>query len=185
MLASKLNKACYIARTIRLFLSLNSLKIIYHAYFHSVIICGLIFWGSSSYSSNIFKLQKRMVRILMEARPRDSCREFFNILNILLLASQYILSLALFMVTNKSLFKQNSEIYNFNTKNNSNFFQVTTHLTMFHKSPSCAGVKMYNHLSSDINDLACDMRSFKKALKNCLHVHSFYTVDEFFMYKIR
>jgi hypothetical protein len=33
MLATKLNKACYIARVIRPFLSLNSLKIIYHAYF--------------------------------------------------------------------------------------------------------------------------------------------------------
>jgi hypothetical protein len=37
MLAPKLNKACYIARAIIPFLSLNSLKIIYHAYFHSVI----------------------------------------------------------------------------------------------------------------------------------------------------
>jgi hypothetical protein len=71
MLASKLNKACFIARTIRPFLSLNSLKIIYHAYFHSVITYGLIFWGTSSHSKNIFKLQKRMVRILMEAKPRD------------------------------------------------------------------------------------------------------------------
>jgi hypothetical protein len=95
-------------------------------------------------------------------------------------ASQYILSLALFMVTNKSLFRQNSEIHNFNTRNNSNFFQVMTHPTMFHKSPAYAGVKIYNHLPSDMKDLACDMRSFKKALKNCLHVHSFYTVDEFF-----
>jgi hypothetical protein len=74
--------------------------------------------------------------------------------------------------------------HNFNTRNNSNFFQVTTRLMMFHKSPAYAGVKIYNHLPSDIKDLACDMRSFKKALKNCLHVHSFYTVDEFLMYSI-
>jgi hypothetical protein len=58
MLAPKLNKACYIARAIKLFLSLNSLKIIYHAYFYSVIAYGLIFWGTSPYSMDIFKLQK-------------------------------------------------------------------------------------------------------------------------------
>jgi hypothetical protein len=57
MLAPKLNKACYIARAITP-LSLNSLKIIYHAYFHSVITYGLIFWGTSPYSTDIFKLQK-------------------------------------------------------------------------------------------------------------------------------
>jgi hypothetical protein len=56
---------------------------------------------------------------------------------------------------------------------------------MFHKSPAYAGVKIYNHLPSDIKDLACDMRSFKKALKIFFHVHSFYTVDEFFMYKTK
>jgi hypothetical protein len=117
---------------------------------------------------DIFKLQKRMIRILMEARPRDSCRKFFNILKILKilpLASQYILSLALFMVTNKSLFKYNSDIYNINNTNNSNFFQVMTYLTMFHKSPAYAGVKIYNHLTADIKDLAGDIISFKKALK--------------------
>jgi hypothetical protein len=111
---------------------------------------------------DIFKLQKRMIRILMEAKPRDSCRIFFKILKILPLASQYILSLALFMVTNKSLFRYTYDIYNINTRNNSNFFQVTTHLTMFHKSPAYTGVKIYNHLPADIKDLAGDIKSFKK-----------------------
>jgi hypothetical protein len=58
MLAPKLNKACYTARAIKPFLTLNSLKIIYHAYFHPVITYGLIFWGTSPYSMDIFKLQK-------------------------------------------------------------------------------------------------------------------------------
>jgi hypothetical protein len=53
-------------RVIRPFLSLDSLKIIYHAYFHSVIVYGLILWGTSTHSLNIFKLQKRIVRMLME-----------------------------------------------------------------------------------------------------------------------
>jgi hypothetical protein len=89
------------------------------------------------------------------------------------------------MVTNKSLFRLNSDINNFNTRNNSKFFQVTTHLTMFQKSPTYAGVKIYNHLPADTKDLADDTKSFKKALKNYLHVHSFYAVDEFFMHKTR
>jgi hypothetical protein len=67
---------------------------------------------------DIFKLQKWMIRILMEARSRDSFRTFFKILKILPLASQYIFSVALFMVTNKSLFRYNSDIYNVNTRNN-------------------------------------------------------------------
>jgi hypothetical protein len=179
MLATKLNKACYIARVIRPFLSLNSPNIIYHAHFHSVITYSVIFWGTSSHSLNIFKLQKRIVRI-----PRDSCRTFFKTLKRLPLASKYILSLALFMVTNKTLFRQNFVIHNFNTRNNSNFFQVMTHLTMFQKSPAYAGVKIYNHLPADIKDLACDIKGFKKSIKIvCMTV--FILWMSFFMYKIR
>jgi hypothetical protein len=91
----------------------------------------------------------------MGARPIDSCREFFKTLNILPLASQYIISLALFTVANKSLFRLSSEIHNFNTRNNFNFFQVTIHLTMFHKGPTYAGVKIYeyNHLPAEIKSL--------------------------------
>jgi hypothetical protein len=53
---------------------------------------------------------------------------------------------------------------------------------MFQKSPASVGVKIYNHLPADIKDLACEIKSFKKALKYLLE-HSFYTVNEFFMHK--
>jgi hypothetical protein len=54
---------------------------------------------------------------------------------------------------------------------------------MFHKSPAYVGVKIYNNLPADIKNLS-DIKSFKKALKNYLHVHSFYTMDKFFIYTI-
>jgi hypothetical protein len=57
-------------------------------------------------------------------------------------------------------------------------------LTTFHKRPAYAGVKIYNHLPADIKDLACDIKSFKKSIKNYLHEHSFYTVDEFLRIKL-
>jgi hypothetical protein len=81
------------------------------------------------------------------------------------------------------MFRLNSDIHNFNTRNNSDFFQVMTQLTMFQKSPSYVGVKIYNHLASDIKGLACNVKHFKKALKKVLHVHSLYTINECFKYK--
>jgi len=48
MITTKLNKACYIARTIKPFLSINSLKMILHVYFHVVMSYGLIFWVTPS-----------------------------------------------------------------------------------------------------------------------------------------
>jgi hypothetical protein len=54
---------------------------------------------------------------------------------------------------------------------------------MFQKSPAYAGVKIYNHLPTNIKNLACDIKSFKKLLKRYLHEHSFYTIDEFFRHR--
>jgi hypothetical protein len=50
------------------------------------------------------------------------------------------------------------------------------HLAMFHKIIPYAGVKIYNHLPADTKNLAGDIKSFRKALKNYLHMHSFYYV---------
>jgi len=65
---------------------------------------GLIFWGGSSYSANIFKIQKNITRIITQCRIRDSCKDLFKNLKILPLQSQniyiyiYIYTLILFVV---------------------------------------------------------------------------------------
>jgi len=94
-LIPKLSKACYVPRCIRPFISQDALKSIYYSYFHSLITYRIIFWGNFSYSSHIFPLQKRAVRIITGSRPRDSCRQLFKHFRILPLQSQYILSLLL------------------------------------------------------------------------------------------
>jgi hypothetical protein len=58
-------------------MSLESPKMVYCAYFHSIMSYRLIFWGNSSHSSNIFKIQKTIIRIITGCRRRDSCRNLF------------------------------------------------------------------------------------------------------------
>jgi hypothetical protein len=63
-LTSRLNKACYAIRSIKLFMSLDVLQIAYFSYVRSVISYGITFWGNSSHSEDIFKTQKRIIRKL-------------------------------------------------------------------------------------------------------------------------
>jgi hypothetical protein len=75
-LIPKLSKACYVLTCIRPFLSQDALKTAYHSYFHSLISYRIIFWGNSSYSSHIFQLQKKAVRILWDQDqgiPVENC----------------------------------------------------------------------------------------------------------------
>ena len=114
-LSTKLNKACYAIRTIKSFTSLEALKTVYFSYFHSVMSNGVIFWGNSCASKDIFIIQKRIIRILLNKSRRDSCRHLFKQLRILTLPSQYIYSLLTFVVKNGDLFSVNSEIHNIHT----------------------------------------------------------------------
>jgi hypothetical protein len=69
----KLNKASYLIR-LKLLLSFESLKMVYFSLVHSIISYGIIFWGISTYSEIIFKIQKRILRIIMSASSRDHVR---------------------------------------------------------------------------------------------------------------
>ena len=55
---SKSNGACYATRAIKPCLTLDVLRMVYFSYFHSITSYGIIFWGNSHLSSNIFKIQK-------------------------------------------------------------------------------------------------------------------------------
>jgi len=98
VITPKLSVVCFAFRAITSFVTLDTLKMVYHSYFHSVINYRINFWGNSSCSNSIFKLHNRIIRIVMGVGIRDSSRYFFKILNILPLISQYIFSLLLFMV---------------------------------------------------------------------------------------
>jgi hypothetical protein len=63
---------------------------LYYAYFHSALIYDIIFWGGSPKSNQVFKLQKRAIRIMLGVSMRSSCRQLLKILHILPLPSVYI-----------------------------------------------------------------------------------------------
>jgi len=57
LIMKKLSKACYIIRNAKTYMYVSSLKVIYYAFFHSVMSYGIIFWGNSSHSSIIFRIK--------------------------------------------------------------------------------------------------------------------------------
>ena len=76
-LTTKLDKACFAIREIQPFMISRVLKMVYVSYFHSIMSYGIIFWGSSHLSNNIFKIQKRIIRIITNKCKRDSCRQLY------------------------------------------------------------------------------------------------------------
>ena len=179
-LVTKLSSACYAIRTVKDFMSQETLKMIYFSYVHSIIAYGIIFWGNSPYSINIFRIQKRIIRVIMNAKTRDSCRELFKNLKILPMYSQYIFSLILFVVNNKDQYKSNHEIHSFNTRHSTNLHLPTSRLTVFQRGPYYFGIRAFNHLPPCIKSLSNEVKLSKPALKRFLLSNSFYSLDEYF-----
>jgi hypothetical protein len=126
---------------------------------------GIIFWGNSYYSNTIFSLQKKTLRIIVRIRDRDSCREHLKKLKILPLKSQYILSIALFVVNNRNYFQKNAEIHDINTRTKSNLHQALSHLSKYQKGTHCFGIKVFNSLPALIMDLSHNLRQLESALR--------------------
>jgi hypothetical protein len=84
--------------------------------------CGLLFWGHSSDSAKICRLQKN-TRIMLGWISRDSSTNLFKKLKILPLPSQYLFSLLFFVIKNRNQYTVNSEIHHINTRQHLNFHQ--------------------------------------------------------------
>jgi len=131
LITKKLSNISYLIRNIKPYLSIFTLKMIYHSLFHSVMSYGVIFWGNSPHSTISFKMQKQAIRTMMECGYGESCRGLFVELKILPLASQYIFSLLLFVVKNRNYFTSNSVIYDSNTRHRNDLHVPQATLTMY------------------------------------------------------
>jgi len=60
-ITSRLNKACYAIRLLKPFLTMNTLRMIYFSYAHSVLSYGIIFWGNShAHHTKFSKFKKEL-----------------------------------------------------------------------------------------------------------------------------
>jgi hypothetical protein len=165
---------------IKPFTTPNVLKTVNFSYFYSIVSYGVIFWGNSHLSNNIFKIQKRKIRIISNSGKYDSCRKLFKQLQILTLPSQYMFSLLVFVAKNRHLLLCNSDIHEKNTRHNCNLHLPTTNLTLVQKGVLYSGSKVYNHLPTHIKTLSSDLKRFKSKLKSFFIEQTFYSTEEFY-----
>jgi len=56
---TRLREACFIIRTVKPFVSQDALNMIHYAYFNSVMTYGLLRWGNSSHSREVFNYKRQ------------------------------------------------------------------------------------------------------------------------------
>jgi hypothetical protein len=152
---------------------------IYFSFVHSVISYGIIFWDTSFCMKVIFKILKRIIRVIMNSDSKYSCCELFKKLYILPLYSQYIFSI-MFVIRSRGLFKTNCDVHSCNTRTNYDLHPPTANLTLFQKRVCYSGMNIYNHLPLTLKHLLYDINKFKSALKRFLLTTFLYSLEEYF-----
>jgi hypothetical protein len=127
---------------------------------------GIVFWGNSTHSDQMFKIKKRIVRIIMKVGNRDSCRPLFKALNILPFYSQYIFSISIFVVKNMDKFVTKSDLHGIHTRQGLDLHYPNCTLTKVQKGASFTGIRIFNNLPHSIKNLSEDINKFKYSLKN-------------------
>jgi hypothetical protein len=84
-------------RSLKETVSLYMIKSIYYSKLQSCLKYGIIFWGGESENISIFKLQKRVIRIISGTSTYSSCRQVFKGYSILTVVSLYILEVICFI----------------------------------------------------------------------------------------
>jgi hypothetical protein len=162
---TKLNSACFAIRSLRLFLTIEDLRIVYFAYVHSIITYGLPIWGNAVNSKNVFITQKSIIRVIMNVNPKISCQGCFRRLNILPFYSQCMYSLLLLVAKNAFRSVINNEIYTINTRQSINLHLPSVNLTKCKKGVYYMGIEIFNHLPWDIKVLLQVVHKFKLVTK--------------------
>jgi hypothetical protein len=76
-------------------------------------------------------------------------------------------------------------MHNINTRNNLDFYYPQARLSVYQKGAHYTGIKLFNRLPGSIKQLSHDPKQFQTTLKGFLYVHSFYSMDEYFNYRIK
>jgi hypothetical protein len=149
----KLSSARFLIRRMCPSCNINTLKMIYFAYFRSIMEFGIIFWGASVESKRIFLQQKRIIRIMTGSSTRNTCKKLFQKLKILTLISQYILSLMRFLSSSLDIFIFNSSVHNINTRSMLKLHKQQVRLKMYQPSSYYNCTNTYNKLPDNLANL--------------------------------
>jgi len=118
VLANNLSKVSFMIKSSKEILSPYMIRNIYFTKFHALLRSGILFWGGIGVelSIRIFRIQKRVIRLLAGVSPRTSCRQPFKEWNILTVASLYIFEVTCFIRKYCQSLEQNTQVHQHNTR---------------------------------------------------------------------
>lgn len=181
-LSHRLSSAAYAVKKIRALTDIETARLVYFSYFHSLMSYGILLWGHAADANDVFILQKRAVRAVYQLRSRESLREKFKEINILTFASQYIYDNLVYVKKNISQFEKYTDRHNVNTRNKEQLVPLASRLRKVSSSFKGNCMRFYNKVPISMQILSLD--KFKKTVKQKLYKKGYYRVQDYLNEKL-
>ena len=179
---SKLSKGTGILLKARKYFKISTLVTLYYSFLYPYLTYCTEVWGSANITdlNSLFKVQKRIIRIIVSAKFKEHTGPIFSKLKLLRLSELYEYSIVLFMYKYindmlppifNNIFILNSDIHQYTTRQSEKFRVPKGKLSMSKRSIKYKGVLLWNNISDNI-EYHHGIFTFKKQLKNYLLLHS-------------
>jgi hypothetical protein len=109
---------------------------------------------------------------------RRSCRGIFEKLDILLMSCQFMLTVNV-LYSRENNFYTSLNLHRLNTRNKNQLHAHTADLSTLRTGVTYSGIRIFNRLPSNIQDLRNDRMCYKNKLHDYLIINSFYSVTKF------
>ncbi|KAL1445971.1 hypothetical protein WDU94_010903, partial [Cyamophila willieti] len=146
--SNKLAGRLFLLRRLRAEVSPSTLKTAYYGTFHSILSYGLLLWGHSASSQQLFIMQKKAIRILDHKPPNSHAKPSFTKLEILTIPSLYILQCLMHVKNNIHLYPSQNDIHAHNTRNSRDLVLSKHRVNKAQNGPNHFGILFYNKLPS-------------------------------------
>ena len=176
-LAGRLSSAAYAIRKIRQYTDVDTARLVYFSYFHSIMSYGILLWGRAADIESIFILQKRAIRAIYNLRRRDSLRELFKDIGIMTVHCQYIYENIMYVRKNLHLFGKRGDRHNYSTRNRDQLVQPGFRLAKVDSSFMGYCLRCYNKIPQSILEL--NERKFKTCIKRTLCKQAYYKLSDY------
>lgn len=175
----KLSSFSYALREVKRTTDLKTAMATYYAYANAWLSYGITLWGNSTDAPTLFTMQKKLIRIIVNIEPTDSCRPHFQKLNILTLPGLYIFEVCKFVHKHPEFYTKRRDIpVTYSLRHGDKLMLPDSYIKLHSSSPFAMSVKIYNKLpilfKQELNE-----KTFLKLLKQLLLQKSYYSVNEY------
>lgn len=176
-ITAKLSKCAYLLRNLAYLVSQAAALTAYHALAESQMRYGVMLWGASVESDEVFLMQKRCIRSIFNMKRTDSCRQIFSQHKIPTFYAIYILECITFVQENQDLFEDHKKKHNYQVRYKDDLNLPAYKLTRLQRNATFAVIKIYNKIPNELRKLPHVL--LKKKLKSFLSARPIYSLQEY------